>query len=149
MKNQHLTDTEIQQYALQKSNCEVGILQHIQNCPNCKMKAGQYSLLFGAISEQEKPIFEFNLADLVLERLPKHQQNFANENSFFSIIGTIAFFLFCILSYFFGKNLLDLFTGIKPILIGLIITTVTSILIFLLTDIYKKHQTQMQALNIY
>lgn len=147
MTNKHLNDAEIQQFVLQKTNCDVDIIEHIQHCTNCKIKAEQYRLLFDGIREQEKPIFDFNLAELVMEQLPKRQQKISNEDSFFYFIVFITIFLVCIVFYLFGNNLLNLFWGITPILIGLIITTVTSLLVFLCIDMYKKYQTQMQVLN--
>lgn len=149
MTSKHLNDAEIQQYVLQKTNCDVDIIEHIRHCTNCKIKAGQYKLLFDGIKEQEKPIFDFNLAELVMEQLPKHQQKLSNEKSFFNFIVFIAIFFVCIIFYFFGNNLLNLFWVITPILTGLIITTVTSLLVFLCIDMYKKYQTQMHALNSY
>lgn len=149
MTNKHLNDADIQHYVLQKTNCDVEIIEHIQHCTNCKIKVEQYRLLFDGIKVQQKPIFDFNLAELVTEQLPKRQQKVSNENSFFYIIVLIAILFVCILFYLFGNNLLNLFWGITPKLIGLIITTVTSLLVFLCIDMYKKYQTQMQALNFY
>jgi hypothetical protein len=149
MKNQHLTDAEVQQYALKNSSCAFEISEHVQHCPNCKIRAELYSQLFDAISEQEKPIFEFNLADLVLEKLPKHEKKVINKNSLLFIMVFITVLLIYTFSYFFGKQVAGVFAGMTPIIIGLLITTVTSILIFLCTDNYKKHLTKMQALNFY
>lgn len=147
MTNKHLNDADIQQYVLQKTNCDVEIIEHIQHCINCKIKVEQYRLLFDGIKEQEKSIFDFNLAELVIEQLPKRQQKSSNEKSFFYFIIFIAILSACIVFYLFGNNLLNLFWGITPILIGLIITTITSLLVFLCIDMYKKYQTRMQALN--
>ncbi|MCC6287975.1 MAG: hypothetical protein IT249_08820 [Chitinophagaceae bacterium] len=147
MTNKHLNDAEIQQYVLQITNCDVDIIEHVQHCTNCKIKAEQYRFLFDGIREQEKPVFDFNLAELVMEQLPKCQQKVSNETPLFYSIVSIVIFFVCIFFYLFGNNLLTLFEGITPVLIGLIITTVTSILVFLCIDMYKKHQAQMKALN--
>jgi hypothetical protein len=149
MTNKHLNDAEIQQYVLQKTNCGVDIIEHIQHCRNCKIKAEQYTLLFEGIKQQEKPVFDFNLADLVLEQLPQSQHKGSYKKSFSYFIISISIFFVCDFFYLFGNNLLNLFWGIAPILIGLIITTVTSLLVFLCIDMYRKYQTQMKALNFY
>lgn len=149
MTNKHLNDTEIQQYLLEKTNCDIDIIEHIRHCAYCKLEAEQYALLFEGIKQQENPIFDFNLADLIIEQLPKPQSEFSGENSFFYFIFFIAIFFISILLYLFGNNLLSLFLGIKPILISLIITTVISILVFLGIDMYRKYKTQMKSLNFY
>jgi hypothetical protein len=149
MTNKHLNNDEIQQYVLQKAECDVDIMEHIQHCTICKMKAAQYNLLFEGIKQQEKPVFDFNLADLVIDQLPKAQHKVSYERSFSYFIIFIAVVLGCIVFYLFGNNLLSLFRGITPILVGLIITTVTSFLVFLCIDMYRKYQTRMDALNFY
>lgn len=149
MTDKHLNDAEIQQYILQKSNCDVDIIEHIQHCANCKIKAEQYNLLFEGIKHQEKPVFDFNLAGLVIEQLPKAQHKASYEKSFSYFIIFITIFFSCIAFYLFGNNLLNLFIGITSVLIGLIITTFTSLLVFLCIDMYRKYQTQMKALNLY
>src|SRR4051812_25180514 len=101
MTNKHLNDADIQQYILQKTNWDVEIIEHIRHCTNCKIKVEQYRLLFDGIKEQEKQIFDFNLAELVMEQLPKRQQKVLNENSFFYFIVFIAIFFVCLVFYLF------------------------------------------------
>lgn len=149
MTNKHLNDAEIQQYILQKTNCDVDIIIHIQHCTNCKVKAEQYTLLFEEIKQQEKPVFDFNLANLVIEQLPKPQLTTSNDMSFFYFIIFIAILSVGIGFYFLGNNLLNLFLGMTPILIGIIITTGISLFVFLYIDMYRKYQAQMKALNFY
>ena len=149
MTNKHLNDADIQQYVLQKTNSDLEIIEHIQHCTTCKTKVEQYRLLFDGIKEQEKSTFDFNLAELVMEQLPKRRPKVSNENSFFYFIVSIAIFSVCIVFYLFGHNLLNLFLTVTPILICLICTTVTSLLVFLCIDMYRKHQRQMKSLNFY
>jgi hypothetical protein len=149
MINKHLTDSEVQQYVSQKANAGTAITEHIKHCADCKIKVEQYRLLFDGIKEQEKPVLDFNLADLVMAQLPVSEPAVANSNTFFYVIAFITIFIIGALCYIFGNNLLDLFGGITPILTGLIITTVTSVLIFLCIDMYKNYQTKMQSLNFY
>jgi hypothetical protein len=61
----------------------------------------------------------------------------------------ITIFFAGIVGYFFGRNLINLFSGITPTVIGLMITTVTSLLVFLGIDMNKKYQAKMKALSFY
>ncbi len=112
MKNKHLDDTEIQEYVLQKANCDINIIEHIQHCASCKIHAEQYRLLFDGIKEQEKPGFDFNLAELVMEQLPEPRQKVSGEHSFSYLMVFLAIFFASIVFYFFGNNLLNLLGGI-------------------------------------
>ena len=149
MKNKHPNDTEIQQYVLEKENCDIDIVKHMEHCTNCAAKAAQYTLMFDKIEQQEKPIFNFNLADLVVEQLYKPQPKVANEKWFFYFIIFTLLFSVCAIFYLFGNNLQNLLLRTKPLLTGLIITTVTILLVFLCIDMYRKYQAQMNALNFY
>ena len=149
MTNKHLNEAELQQYVLQKTNGDTEIIEHIQNCTSCKIKAEQYNLLFEEIKQQEKPVFDFDLVDLVVAQLPKSQQNVSNGKFVLYFIIFIALISACIVFYLFGNNLLNLFGEIAPMPISLIIITVAGLLVFLCTDMYRKYQTQMKALNFY
>lgn len=146
MKDKHLSDAEIQQYVLQKK-CDAYTLEHMRHCTNCKIKAVQYRLILDGIKAQEKPVFEFSLAELVIEQLPEHQQKKPNGRAFSYYISFMAIFFALIIFYLFGSNLISLFKGITPISIGLIITTVTGLLVILCIDMYKKYRMKIQILN--
>lgn len=149
MTNNHLNDAEIQQYVLQKTQCNIDIVKHVQNCKTCKIKAEQYNLLFEGIKQQGNPVFDFNLADLVIGQLSKSRVKVSNDKSFSYFIFFISLFSLCIIFYLFRDSLLSLFKEITPILVALIITTVTCLFVILCIDMYRKYQTQMKTLNFY
>ena len=86
----HLDDDEIQQYVLQKAMCDFNIVNHIHNCITCKTKAEVYNLLFEGIKQQEKPVFDFILTDLVMAQLPKSNISVSNDKLFFYCITFIS-----------------------------------------------------------
>lgn len=147
MKYLHLTDEQIQQYVLEKANSTDEIIEHIEACTLCKEKAEEYNMLFRGIQQQEKPVFDFDLADLVLQQLPKSQTRPFPEKWISLLTIFISTLFFCVIDYLFGKNLVVLFGGISPVLIGLIITTVISIFVFLYIDMNKSYHAKMKALN--
>lgn len=147
MKYLHLTDNQIQQYVLEKANCTDEIIEHTEACSHCKERAEEYKLLFRGIQQQEKPVFDFDLADLVLQQLPKSQTNPFSEMWTSLLIIFISTLFFCVIGYLFGKNFVILFGGISPVFMGLIITTVISIFVFLYIDMNKSYHAKMKALN--
>ena len=148
MINKHPDDDGIQQYVLQKAACDIDLVKHIESCATCKIKAEQYNLLFEGIKQQEKPAFDFNLADLVVAQLPKARHKVATGKLFSYFIIFISVFSLCMIFYFFRNTLLNLFKGITPILAALVITTVLCLFVILFIDMYRKYQTQMKILNL-
>ena len=147
MKYLHLTDDQIQQYVLEKANCNNEIIEHVVTCTYCKERAEEYNLLFRGIQQQEKPVFDFDVTDLVLQQLPKSQTQPFSEKWISLLIIFMSILFCCVIGYLFGKNLVILFGGISPVFMGLIITTVISIFVFLYIDMNKSYHAKMKALN--
>jgi multisubunit Na+/H+ antiporter MnhC subunit len=149
MINKHLTDTDIQQYVLDKTACDPQLVQHIAVCVDCKQKAEQYYLLFNAIREEEKPAFDFNLAGLVMKQLPQPQKAHLTGQYFVYAIASVLILLSGILPYLYRSYLQKLFKANAPLSTALIVTAIVSLSIFLFADMYRKYKKQMEALNFY
>jgi hypothetical protein len=147
MKNIHLTDDEIQQYALDAESCNKGLIEHIQQCEHCLQQAMQYQLLFEGIGVQEKSVFDFDLADLVMEQLPQATPSY--DRPLLYALGGVIAVMIGVVGYVFGNGLVSLFAYVQPILIGLILTTMVGLMVFLGVDMYQKYKAQMKALNFY
>ena len=148
MVTKHLTDDEVQQIAVDKSNCEKRIVEHIHVCEKCRSKVEVYQLLITGIKQQSQPAFDFDLSKMVLQQIPSPKTSTANDNALiwiFSFMG-IAFLGGAI--YFF-QSYFDLFEGIKIIFIYLIIITAVSVLAYLFIDMYKKYKHGMKVLDLY
>jgi hypothetical protein len=149
MIHPHPDDISIQQYALQQENCSEDIVGHMAQCDDCQLKAASYALLFTALKKQEKPSFDFNLSALVMEQIPRPKPSPAADNSFVFLMALMAIGLLGIGGYLFKDIFVSSFPRLAPILTYLIITTVTSLLIFQGLDMYRKYQQQIKALNFY
>jgi hypothetical protein len=149
MTNKHLNDADIQQYVLQNSDGNADTIEHMRHCTGCKIKAANYKLLFDEIRAQEKPVFDFNLSELVLKQLPANQTKASEGYSFFYFI--VFLFIFCVLAlfYLFGNNIVNLFSAIQPMGVALIITTAVCFLLLQCHEMYKKYKIQMHVLNSY
>jgi hypothetical protein len=147
MINEHVTDSEIQLFVLEGEKCDVRIVKHIKHCSQCTIKAAEYKMLFEGIVQQEKPAFDFSLADLAIEQLPQSQLREGFDKWFIYIIVLIVIPFMSTAFYLFKNALLNIAWKISSALTGLIITTVACIAVFLLTDMYRKYQKQMNAIN--
>jgi len=146
MKTEHLSEIEGQQYVLNKTNCERNIIEHIESCAECAAEAENYRLMFAAIKQQPKPVFDFDVSQLVLARLPQSKSSFS-LNFLFYFLFAVALGSIGLLAYVFRQYLLKIFTGILPMVMYMIITITVAILIFQGIEIYRKYQKQMRSLN--
>ena len=71
MITNHLSEHELQQYALNKPDCDKNIIAHAESCKDCQANVQAYLQLFSVIREQPKPAFDFNLQELVLQKIPQ------------------------------------------------------------------------------
>jgi len=149
MKTEHLSEIEIQQFALDKANCEKNIIDHIALCQKCMVKAANYQLMFSGIKQDPKPVFDFDLAVLVLKQIPKTQTSVSSNFFFFYFLVAVTMGSIGIAGYIFRAYLSRIFTGILPIVMYLIIITAAAILVFQAIELYKKYQKKMQSLNSY
>ena len=144
MNSAHLEDEVLQLLALNKAS-ERGHA-HLDECAECREKLESYRLLFSAIREQEKPVFDFDLAGSVMAQLPAERVQQPIKKPIlipvFLIIATIATL------YFIFRNRLDqLFSDISPIAIAVLITSISSLLLLLLIDMFRDYRSKMQVLN--
>jgi hypothetical protein len=149
MKAEHLSEMEIQQFALDKTGCEKHIADHMERCDECIAKAANYQLMFSGIKHQLKPAFDFDLTELVLTQIPETKPGFSSSLFFFYFIVVITMGSIGIAGYIFREYLFKLFTGILPMIMYLIILISLAILVFQGVEMYKKYQDRMRSLNSY
>src|SRR5258708_36277291 len=65
----HLSETELQQYALEGENSPEGIRGHIKACEQCAVKATNYRMIFKEVSRAPLPAVDADMAAQVLAKL--------------------------------------------------------------------------------
>ena len=149
MKNTHLTDLEIQVFLFQEINPDHDISVHLQQCGECRIKADQYRQIFELAGKEEKPAFEFDLTELVMEQLPSRKPEVSLEKSLIYLILLIALPVAGVLIFLFYTRFSLLLTGVSPFFIYLTATGMISLLLFQSIDTYMKYKKRMNALDIY
>jgi len=71
MTTGHLSEIELQQYALDESACAGELREHVAACDNCRTEVMVYRLLLTGIKEEPKAEFSFDVVGLVLSQLPE------------------------------------------------------------------------------
>ena len=144
----HLTDDEVQQYAVDKPNCEKRITSHIHLCEECRSKVEVYQLLITGIRQQPQPAFNFNLSELVVQQLPSPKEK-ASDSLLLWVLLFIGIGFIGAIFYYFEGSFVYLFRGIAAIFIYLIIITALTVITGLFIAMYKKYDSEMKLLDSY
>ena len=144
----HLTDDEVQQYAIDKQHCEVRLVEHIHSCELCRAKVEVYHLMIKEIKQQPQPAFDFDLSKMVLQQLPSSVSKVSNDKLLVWLFVSIGIVFIGGGLYFF-QNYFDLFEGIRAIFIYLIAITAVTVLAYLFIDMYKKYRQGMKVMDLY
>ena len=132
MNTKHLTDDELQQYALNSADCDSVITEHVHFCEDCKAAVESYRLLFTGISQQEVPAFDFNLSELVVMQLqPQSKPKLLPEDFFIYLFSFAMMIITGAMLYFFWGNISELFSGAGNFAVYLTLVSVAILLIFL------------------
>lgn len=142
----HLTDDEVQQFVVDKLNCEKAIFEHVHLCDGCKTKIEVYRLLVTGIKQQPQPAFDFDLSATVLHQLPSLKEKTSDRPLLWTLIFVAVVFV-GIIGYYFQHSFAYLFKGISAIFIYLIVISVVTVLAGLFIDMYKKYNKEMKLLD--
>ena len=147
MTTAHLTDEEIQLFAIDRENASIGVTDHMTECAICRMQAAAYKTVLVAVQQQEVPVFDFDLADLVVSQLrPVKEKKFTN--SFSSALSwLLAFCLAGIPLFIFRQYFLNMLSGISVFSLLVSIVTCLLIIVFKVMNMYRKFLQQIKTLN--
>jgi len=148
MVTKHLTDDEVQQYAVDKPNCEKRIAEHIHLCEECRSKVEVYQVLITGTKQLPQPAFDFDLSASILQLLPAQKTKTANDSL---LIWSIIFTGISLTGgglYFFRNYFKYFFEGIETILGFLIVVTALTVLVGLYIDMHKKYRQEMKVLDL-
>lgn len=139
MTTKHPSDTDIQQYAL--GVAPEDITGHVNGCSTCQAKAVLYCNLFIALRERPAPAFDFDVAALVLSRIPARRQR-PSALPYLAALGMLA--PMGVIGYLFREDLTGVFSGAVPMFSWLTVTAIITILGVQGADMLKTYRKQMR-----
>ncbi|HTQ65776.1 MAG TPA: hypothetical protein VMI12_13325 [Puia sp.] len=156
MKDQHLSDADIQQFVLDKTECASNLVSHMQYCPYCREKAETYLIIISGIKQESKASFDFDLTSLVLEKIPATKKKFSGNGWFLYLTICLAS-VPAIFIYLYRDSFSNLFkiyipeigSGLSTIAIWLFASAILVIVIFQVVEIFKKYKRKADSLNYY
>jgi hypothetical protein len=149
MTTKHPSDDELQQYVLNDGSINKDIAAHINACEDCKARVETYRVLIMGIEQLPVPVFEFDLPELVLSRLPTPvEKNKESNLSPWVFIGP-SVITGGLIIYFFGGYFPRLLTGIATLANGLIVVSACILATVLGIDMYKTYKKKINTLDLY
>lgn len=145
MNKDHLSEEEIQQYAL--GTVTLNAKEHIGSCAICEAKAANYRLIFLAMDQLPQPAFDFDVASLILAQLPQPETTVAGDERWFYLLIFAALASIGIPVYVYRLYFFKMFTGILPAALYLVILVTVFILVFQGVEMFRKYQKQLNVLN--
>jgi len=146
MKTTHLSDKKIQLYTFDLENCENSVIEHIDSCDVCKNAVDSYQLLSKTLKEQPKPNVDFNLTELVLDRLPQREHKPLRDYTIISALIILGFGIIAIVLYSFKNSFIN-FVEIKDLTSYFIISVGVFIAILSSLDMIKSFNRKINTIN--
>ena len=179
MITRHLSEIELQQYALDESACAGELREHVAVCDNCRTEVMVYRLMLTGIKEEPKAEFSFDVVGLVLSQLPEAgveavaPEAAATETvsglqgelpgsigqrtkrgigrwSLSTWLQALAFICTVAVPLFlFRKNIWNLFTEVSVFFMYAIVAAAAIAIFIGMRSLYRRYQNQLRILNYY
>ena len=148
MIGKHASENEIQQYVLDQLGSDVCIVNHMHSCKICAARAESYRILVSGIQNQQKPVFDFDIADLVLPQLTKPKRTLSWDIVVVYLLVFAGLVMILSSVILFSSYLSELYSGYSSLFIYLFGTITFILLGFQGLELYRKYHRQLEALNI-
>lgn len=151
MIDQHISEQEVQQAVLDKTQLSATAAQHLDQCSVCQTTVKEYELLFSSIESLPEPSFDFDIVDLVMPLLPEKKK--ANSGYNVPLI-VVVLLIACgmLIASFFLLNIRlridELWPSISPWLMGIGAVVVGAWIGISLADLYSNYKAQIRALDL-
>lgn len=144
MNTMHADESDIQLYASHPENCSIDVRNHIAGCKDCIAQTALYAGVFTALQEAPAPSFDFDISQLVLQQLPKRKSSWSPA---FIITGFLLAAIIATAGWFFQNEILQLFKGIVPVALYLIVIVIAAVAIFQGIEMYRRYEKLISTIN--
>lgn len=143
----HLSDTEIQLYALDDGSQGHTVAAHIAHCAHCSGRAAWYQRMAGSISAIPGETFDFELAPAVLAQLPVPKPRHTPELVFVACISIIG--IMTGIGIFYCLNIIVLSETLwsnRTIIYGFV-ATCGLLFLFLTANLWREYISKVRELD--
>jgi hypothetical protein len=149
MKQEHLSENELQQFALERQETDHEMAAHVHACAKCTTAIANYRVMFSALSTVEKPVFEFDIEKQVMAQLPVSTTAKSRFSWSSLLLCTIAVIIVAIPLFVMRSSFKELFSGIPDMILYLIVVTTLTIVIFQCSEMLTFYRKKMNVLKFY
>jgi hypothetical protein len=146
MKDQHISEEDIQLFVLDNALFSPEQQQHFDQCGICQGKVNAYKLLFTSVETLPKSSFDFDVVDLVMPVLPEQKKTSFSIPAIATVI-LLAAGAIALPVILFDYRITGLWKAISPWMISLVLIVSIALIGISLTDMYTRYRRQMQQLN--
>lgn len=144
MNSEHLSEAEIQNYALGTAGPDQA--EHVDSCLICHSRVTNYSLIFSVMDELPEPVLDFDAAELVMSHLPQPTAVRGPGERGVYLIACLVLTLLGVPVYLNIDDLLKMTSGLRPVTLYLVGLTTLVVLIFQVTESCRQHLKKINAL---
>lgn len=147
MKNIHLNDYDIQQFAFDPSECKTDIIEHMSSCSLCKNRVDSYLALSKSIKNLPEPKLEFDVSNRVLRQLEATSAKQSILNYFIYFLTTLSIIIAISPLFYFREFFVDLFKSNSAISTSFIISIAFLISLIMTIDMIRSYNKKISMLN--
>jgi anti-sigma factor RsiW len=149
MKQEHLSENELQQVALEQQETDYEGAAHVQECATCATAIANYRTMFAALSTMEKPVFNFDIKKQVLAQLPVSTTGKSRFPWSLLLLSAIVAAILAITLFVMSSFFKNLFKGIPEMILYIMVVTTVTIIIFQCREMLLSYREKMRRLNFY
>ena len=145
--NNHLSEMQIQEWLVDGKKPDPELSDHLEYCEACRTNLASYEAVFTAITSNPRPALDFDLSELVLTGITKRKPPFSWSAFSVYLLGAVCLAGAAIPAYLYRRHIQNLFNGMMPMVVYLILASTITLLVFQAIELYKNYERKMHALN--
>jgi hypothetical protein len=149
MKQEHLTENELQQFVLEPQEANLEQATHVAECAKCTAGVANYRVMFTALGTMEKPAFNFDLEKQIMVQLSVSTTRKTGFPWFAIAISAASAAMVAIPLFIMRNYFTNMFTRIPATVIYLVAATTLTIIIFQCRELLISYREKMRLLNYY
>lgn len=149
MKQEHLSDDELQQLALEQEVPGQQWEAHIQQCAKCATAIADYRAMFAALSAMEKPVLNLDMERQILSKLPVVTTAKRPASHLPMWLGIAAITMAGITVWVMGNYFKELLKGVDSMMLCLLVATAITITVLQCREMLATYRKKMELLKFY
>lgn len=145
MTSRHLSENEIQLHITENLKLSQDHVEHLQSCAICRNELNEYLVIFAKVKDSIRPAFEFDLADMVIKKIPTVKPKFPWLASLV-VLSVTLFFMITFIN--FSSYLIQILKTLPTTYFFIIVISSLLVLLFQGFDAVKKYREKTNLIRL-